>query len=187
MFHALLHIGRSALDGRGVFASVDLPPDSVVEVAPVLLLHRADGDHAGSLARYVFEWDVDEDETAYAMALGWGAMFNHSGTPSCRYLRADDDHTIAHLAGDASPPDVANHLAPALVFVTVRPVAAGEELTIDYATQTTHPEFELHCNCGSPMCRKTVTGLDWTDPEWRQRYRGHVVPAVEQAIARWAG
>ena len=133
MFHARVLLRRSSRSGRGVFARCDLPADTVVEVAPVLLLHRVDGDHAGSLARYVFEWDVDADETAYAMALGWGAMFNHSGTPSCRYLRADDDHTIAHLAGDASAPDVANHLAPALVFVTVRPVAAGEELTIDYS------------------------------------------------------
>ena len=133
MFHPRVLLRRSPLSGRGVFARCDLPAETVVEVAPVLLLHRVDGDHAGSLARYVFEWDVDEDETAYAMALGWGSMFNHSGDPSCRYLRADEDDTIAYLADDTSPPDVANHLAPALVFVTVRPVAAGEELTIDYS------------------------------------------------------
>jgi len=100
-----------------------------VEVAPVLLLHRADGDHAGSLARYVFEWDDDRDETAYAMALGLGAMFNHSGNPSCRYLRADDDEVIARLVGGAA--SSCDELAPALVFVTSRPVEAGEELTID--------------------------------------------------------
>ena len=91
MFHTLVRLGRSTLGGRGVFAKTDLAADIVVEVAPVLLLHRADGDHAGSLARYVFEWDDESDESAYAMALGLGAMFNHSGNPSCRYLRADDD------------------------------------------------------------------------------------------------
>ncbi len=134
MFHALVRLGRSTLGGRGVFAKTDLAADTVVEVAPVLLLHRADGDHAGSLARYVFEWDDDRDDTAYAMALGLGAMFNHSGNPSCRYLRADDDAVIARLAGVAAPAAVdADELAPALVFVTSRPVAAGEELTIDYS------------------------------------------------------
>ena len=97
----------------------------------MLLLHRADGDHAGSLARSVFEWDDDRDETAYAMALGLGAMFNHSGNPSCRYLRADDDEVIARLVGATA--STSHELAPALVFVTSRPVEAGEELTIDYS------------------------------------------------------
>jgi hypothetical protein len=127
-----IRLGRSVLGGRGVFATIDLPMDAVVEVAPVLLMHRADGDHAGSLARYVFEWDED-DATAYALALGWGSMFNHSGTPSCRYLRADDDPTIAGLVTDGARWAVDSELAPALVFVTCRPVPAGEELTIDYS------------------------------------------------------
>jgi hypothetical protein len=131
MFHTRVRLGRSTLGGRGVFAKTDLAADIVVEVAPVLLLHRADGDHAGSLARYVFEWDDDRDETAYAMALGLGAMFNHSGNPSCRYLRADDDEVIARLVGATA--STADELAPALVFLTARPVEAGEELTIDYS------------------------------------------------------
>jgi hypothetical protein len=133
MFHSLVRLGRSPIDGRGVFAKVDLSAGTVVEVAPVLLLSRADGDHAGSLARYVFEWDQDDDDSAYALALGVGTMFNHRGSPSCRYLRADDDPSIAGLAGEAAAPSVDDHLAPALVFVTCRAVRAGEELTIDYS------------------------------------------------------
>ncbi len=31
-----------------------------------------------------------------------------------------------------------------------------------------------------------MTGVDWTDPEWRATYGDHVVPAVRQAIAKWA-
>ena len=78
----------------------------------------------------MFEWDDDRDETAYAMALGLGAMFSHSGNPSCRYLRANNDEVIARLVGGAT--SSTDELAPALVFVTTRPVEAGEELTIDY-------------------------------------------------------
>jgi len=127
-----IRLRRSPLSGRGVFATAALAAETVVEVAPVLLLHRADGDHAGSLARYVFEWDEELDDTAYALALGWGSMFNHSPTPSCRYLRADDDDAVAGLTGGGAW-SAGNHLAPALVFVTLRAVRAGEELTIDYS------------------------------------------------------
>ena len=40
------------------------------------------------------------------------------------------------------------HVDPTTI-ATRRDVRAGEELTIDYATQTIHPEFELDCKCGS--------------------------------------
>jgi hypothetical protein len=41
------------------------------------------------------------------------------------------------------------------------------------------------CRCGSTRCRGTVTGVDWMDPDWQREYGEHVVPAVQQAIARW--
>jgi uncharacterized protein len=114
-------LGRSSRHGRGVFAATALAPGTVVEIAPVLILSRVDGDAQDLLARYLFEWDVDEDVTAYALALGWGSLFNHSGDPSCVYTRADDDELVG--------PGV----APALIFTTARAVVAREELTIDYS------------------------------------------------------
>ena len=51
-------------------------------------------------------------------------MFNHSGTPSCRYVRADDDLTITGLTDDCEWA-LENHLAPALVFLTCRAVRPG--------------------------------------------------------------
>jgi hypothetical protein len=75
------------------------------------------------------------------------------------------------------------HVDPETI-ATRRDVAAGEELTIDYATQTTHPDFEMTCNCGRRRCRGIVTGLDWMDSDWQLRYGDHVVPAVRRAIGR---
>ena len=66
-----------------------------------------------------------------------------------------------------------------------RAVASGEELTIDYATQTTHADFEMECSCGTALCRGIVSGVDWMDPEWQRRYGDNVVPAVRRAIQRW--
>lgn len=111
----------------------DLPAGTIVEVAPVVVVDReaGDGDGGGDLARYLFEWDVHEDASAYVVALGIGSLFNHRGDPSCRYERIDDGDDLADTLGPASPFGAA--LAPALVFTTMRPVTVDEELTIDYS------------------------------------------------------
>jgi uncharacterized protein len=58
-----------------------------------------------------------------------------------------------------------------IVLVAMRDIAPGEELTIDWAT-TDDGDYALDCRCGSPRCRRTVTGKDWTKPELQERYRG---------------
>jgi len=58
-----------------------------------------------------------------------------------------------------------------IVLVAMRDIAAGEELTIDWAT-TDDGSYTLDCRCGSPRCRGTVTGKDWMKPELQARYRG---------------
>jgi uncharacterized protein len=59
-----------------------------------------------------------------------------------------------------------------------RDIAAGEELTNDYATSTAEADFVMECLCGSPLCRGVVTGDDWRRPELRERYGHHWVPAL---------
>ena len=58
-----------------------------------------------------------------------------------------------------------------IVLVAMRKIAAGEELTVDWAT-TDDSDYTLACHCGSPRCRGTVSGKDWTKPELQARYRG---------------
>ena len=58
-----------------------------------------------------------------------------------------------------------------IVFVAMRDIAAGEELTHDWAT-TDDGDYEIECNCASSSCRRTVTGRDWMKPEVQERYRG---------------
>ena len=47
-----------------------------------------------------------------------------------------------------------------IVLVAMRDVAAGEELTHDWAT-TDDGDYAMTCRCGSPHCRGTITGKDW--------------------------
>jgi SET domain-containing protein len=58
-----------------------------------------------------------------------------------------------------------------IVFVAMRDIAAGEELTHDWAT-TDDLDYVMECRCGAPTCRGTITGKDWMKPELREKYRG---------------
>ncbi|MAS94471.1 MAG: SET domain-containing protein-lysine N-methyltransferase [Verrucomicrobiales bacterium] len=68
-----------------------------------------------------------------------------------------------------------------IVFVAMRDIAAGEELTHDWAT-TDNEDYSMSCNCGSPHCRGTVTGQDWRMPELQVRYAGWFAWHIQRAI-----
>jgi hypothetical protein len=70
-----------------------------------------------------------------------------------------------------------------------RAIAAGEELTLDYALTTTQPNWALDqpCQCGSPVCRGRITGNDWRLPDVQARYAGHFVPYINERIRRLVG
>jgi len=58
-----------------------------------------------------------------------------------------------------------------VVLVAMRDVAAGEELTTDYALFDDHDDA-MDCACGSPSCRQRIHGNDWQRPDLQERYRG---------------
>ena len=68
-------------------------------------------------------------------------------------------------------------------------IAAGEELTVDYALFTTGPVTWIDgpCRCGSPHCRTVPRGGDWMLAEVQHRYRGHFSPFINERIAKRAG
>lgn len=70
------------------------------------------------------------------------------------------------------------------MLVTLRDIAAGEELTYDYATATSDPQFVLRCHCPSYRCRQMVTGDDWRIPELQARYAGRWSESVGRLVAR---
>ncbi len=70
-----------------------------------------------------------------------------------------------------------------LDFTAWRDIAAGEEITTDFAYCTAAPNYCLEpCNCGSSVCRGRVTGNDWKLPVLQQRYRGYFTPHIERLI-----
>ena len=70
-----------------------------------------------------------------------------------------------------------------IVFVAVRDIGAGEELTHDWAT-TDDDDYELECRCGAPACRKLITGRDWRRPDLQRKYRGYFSSYLADKIER---
>jgi SET domain-containing protein len=73
-----------------------------------------------------------------------------------------------------------------VVFVAMRAVAAGEELTHDWAT-TDDDEYSLECRCGASDCRKLITGRDWQRRDLQEKYQGFFSSYLAEKIARAAG
>lgn len=73
-----------------------------------------------------------------------------------------------------------------ITMVSIQDLAAGEEVTFDYAMTDVSSEEEgwedMECLCGTPSCRKVVGGNDWKLPELQERYKGYFSPYVQRLI-----
>jgi uncharacterized protein len=153
-------VGCSPIHGRGLFSDTDLDAGRVVVRLGGRLVSSSDLERLlGERATYVDTLAVHED---LHLVLPSGTTA-HYGNHNC-------DPNLWHVG----PYDIA----------TRRPVAAGDELTIDYGTQSGLPGFSMVCSCGATRCRGVVTSEDWRRPELQRLYRGHWVPVLEERIRR---
>lgn len=91
------------------------------------------------------------------------------------------------------PCDFINHscnpnagLSGQIALVALRAIQRGEEVCYDYAMTDGSAYDEFVCQCGEPICRGRVSGLDWMRPELQARYRGHFSPYLQRRIERLA-
>jgi SET domain-containing protein len=70
-----------------------------------------------------------------------------------------------------------------IVFVAIRNIRAGEELTHDWAT-TDDDTYRLKCNCGSANCRGTITGRDWKKKDLQKKYGKYMSQYLLERIKR---
>jgi uncharacterized protein len=80
-------------------------------------------------------------------------------------------------------------MADKVTIVARRDICADEELTIDYALFTAQPDWTLdaQCNCGTTVCRHTITGNDWQLHDFQTRYHSHFSPFLNERIRRISG
>jgi len=107
-----LFIAPTGSMGRGVFTSMQIAADTIIEVAPVIVMTAADRQKLDEtlLHDYIFEWGNEKNECC--MALGYVPIYNHAYASNCEYEMDFDTQTIT--------------------IKTMRPVNAGEELFINY-------------------------------------------------------
>lgn len=67
------------------------------------------------------------------------------------------------------------------VLVAMRDVAAGEELTTDYALFDDY-DGQMACTCRTTSCRGVVNGRDWQRHELQHHYRGYFSWHVQRKI-----
>ena len=70
-----------------------------------------------------------------------------------------------------------------IVFVAMREIEAGEELTHDWAT-TDDDTYEMECRCRARNCRQVITGQDWRKRELQEKYRGFFSWYLQDKIDR---
>ena len=125
-----LRVGRSKIHGLGVYADQDIPPN-----------------------RKVIEYKGEKISMKEARKRGH--------TP---YLFVLNDSSMIDGAVHGSGAELVNHsCAPNLVtrifkghivYMSLRSIRKGEELTIDYNYD--HTDETVRCICGAPGCRGTI-------------------------------
>ena len=141
----------SPIHGRGLFAVEPFAPGEVVCVKGGHVFDRRRLEEIGArlgpaeiqIGEDLFIGPVEEAEREGSMIFS-----NHSCEPNIGVLGQ-------------------------IVFVALRDIAAGEELTHDWAT-TDDDSYRLECRCGAPSCRRVITGQDWRRPDLQEKYGRHV-------------
>jgi uncharacterized protein len=66
-----------------------------------------------------------------------------------------------------------------------RDIAAGEEITADYALWEADEDDVKPwvCQCGSQLCRHRITGQDYKIVELQERYKGHFSKLINDRIS----
>jgi len=148
---AKTEIRPSAIEGQGLFARRAFRKDEIVAIkGGHILNHRQLRRVKGRIAdSYLQIADGFFIGAASAAEVKGNKLFiNHSCSPNVGILGQ-------------------------IIFVAIRPIRAGEELTYDWAMEENAPA-RTRCRCGAPNCRGLLTGRDWRNPVLRRKYRRYL-------------
>jgi hypothetical protein len=159
-----IELQRSRISGDGMFAREPIEEGQVVCI--VGGTRMTDSEFANFQAAHSLYSFIQIDETLY--------LVEDLEMAPCVY--ASMNHSC----------DSSAWMADEVTLVARRDIEPGEEVTVDYALFTTQSNWMLdtRCRCGSPHCRRMITGDDWRREDVQDRYRDHFSPFINRRIEK---
>jgi len=141
MLSDLYCLKKSVIAGEGIFATQDIPKGKIVIIMKGKMYH-----------------EVQTTKTQ--------AMTNPNMVGVGKDLWIDPIFPISKINHSCNP-NVG--MRGRVLFVAMRPIKKGEELTFDYSTSEESP-WEIHCHCGAPQCRKIIRSIHHLPYETYKKY-----------------
>jgi len=125
-----LRVGRSKIHGRGVYADQDIPSNrKVIEYRGEKITMKEAGKRR---------------HTPYLFVLNNRSM-----------LDGAVDGSGAELVNHSCAPNLVTRILKGhIIYMSLRRIRKGEELTVDYNYD--HTDETMPCICGAPACRGTI-------------------------------
>lgn len=142
-------IGQSKIHGTGLFAVSDISKNEVVAIKGGHILSRSQWQN--------LETGLGSAEIQIAEDFYIAPISQEQREGSMLYTNHSCDPNIG-IQGQ-------------IIFLAMRNILTGEELTHDWAT-TDDDDYSMKCNCGATQCRGTITGQDWKMEKLQHRYQG---------------
>ena len=152
-------VQASPIHGRGLFATGEFQPGEIVCVKGGYIFNRATlGEIAPALG-------PAEIQIAEGLFIG--------------PRHAEEREGAMIFSNHSCDPNIG--VQGQIVFVALRHIVSGEELTHDWAT-TDDDEYSMTCRCGAAYCRGIITGKDWQKKELQRKYQGMFSWYLQQKI-----
>ena len=152
-------VRQSPIDGRGLFAKSNIAKDEVVVVK---------GGHIITAAQ---KKKINQQLGPVEIQIGHDLFIAPVTSEERELSMLYSNHSCDANMG----------MRGEVTFVAMRDIAAGEELTHDWA-MTDDDDYEVKCKCGSAVCRGTLTGKDWQRPDLQKKYAGYFSAYLERKI-----
>ena len=107
----MVEIFKSDINGRGVFATQNIPKGTEL-ICDVVLIKKEYEKQFECINMYSFPWDREY----YSICIGFASFFNHNRTPNVKNFKIDKINLKD-------------------IFVTIKDINTGEELFIDYGNK----------------------------------------------------
>lgn len=144
---------------KGLYALEAIPKGAVI---------ACDG---GSVVSSLDDHICDNNYVALLDENLWLAPADYDAIEPIYFLNHSCDPNVARYGG--------------LIYVAKRDIAAGTELTGDYAPFISgYGDYTLTCSCGSAKCRKIVTSSDWEREDLATALWEEWLPFVQKKIMK---